>query len=232
LDRGISVVLAARDEATSLAKLLSQIRKVVPKSVEVIVVDDCSNDSTSRVAELGGALVLRNRSRLGQTASLRKGLSVAKGNIIITMDADGEHDPRDIPRLMRALKRNGQCLAVGRRVALPRVSERLLSMFLGPVLGVSDIICGFRAIPREILNVVDFDRHETWGVKFLLSCSNRGVRILEVPLSKSTARASARIGGKVLGNLKVIRCLIVGVTYLLGLRVEKILRSLVNPASQ
>jgi glycosyltransferase involved in cell wall biosynthesis len=226
----ISVVLAARNEANSLAELLPQIKNVVLKSVEVIVVDDCSSDSTGRVAELAGARVLRNPSRLGQTASLRKGLSVANGDVMITMDADGEHDPRDIPRLAEALRGNVRWLVVGRRETLPRISERLLSIALRPVLGVSDIICGFRAIPREILKIAEFDRQETWGVKFLLSCSNKGVRILEVPLRKSTVRTSARIGGKFLGNMKVIRCLIIGVTYLIFLRVGKIFANKVSRA--
>jgi glycosyltransferase involved in cell wall biosynthesis len=232
LGNGISVVLAARNEATCLAKVLAQIKNVGLKSVEVIIVDDCSSDSTSQVAEFAGAVVLRNSRRLGQTASLRKGHSVARGDVIITMDADGEHDPQDIPRFLEALKRNGRCLVVGRRVALPRVSESILSMVLGPVLGVSDVICGLRASPREILKIADFDRKETWGVKFLLSCSNRGVHILEVPLRKSAARASARIGGKVSGNLKVIRCLIVGVTYLVRLRLGRVFGNIVNPAPQ
>jgi glycosyltransferase involved in cell wall biosynthesis len=231
MGKRISIVLAARNEAANLANVLSKIKNVVPKSVELIVVDDCSSDSTARVAELAGAVVLKNARRLGQTASLRRGLHVAKGDIIITMDSDGEHDPQDVPQLIRALRRNGRRLVIGRRETLPRISESFLSMVLRPFLGVTDIICGFRAIPRGILALADFDKYETWGVTFLLSCSNRGVRILEVPLRKSITRSSARVGGKFLGNLKVIRCLIIGVAYLMILRVGRFFGSILKAAT-
>jgi glycosyltransferase involved in cell wall biosynthesis len=229
MDQRISVVLAARNEAKSIAEVLRKVKNAVPNLFETLVVDDCSNDSTCRVAQLAGAVVLRNQRRLGQTPSLRKALSVARGDVIITMDADGEHDPQDICRFIKGLRQNIQCVVVGRRATLPRISEKLLSVVFRPVLGVTDIICGFRAIPREVLDIAKFDKYETWGLTFLLSCSDKSVCINEVPLTEWTIRASGRTGGRFLGNLKVVRCLFIGVAYLIILRITKIMRGRNRP---
>jgi glycosyltransferase involved in cell wall biosynthesis len=216
----ISVVIAARNEAATIASVILRIRKAEPRKAEIIVVDDCSTDSTGRLASRAGALVIRNQRRLGQTASLQKGLSLATGDVIITMDADGEHDPRDIPPMLNKLSSTRPCVVVGRRETLPRLSEKLLTIVFKPFLGVSDIICGFRAIPREILGIADFDRYETWGAVFLLSCAHNGVRIFEMTLRRSSRRSSAQIGGRILGNLKILRCLVIAFTHLLVRRVR------------
>ncbi len=111
----VTVVIPAHNEAPALGGLLAEIRKLQPEA-ELIVVNDGSSDSTAEVARAQGARVLSHPYRMGNGAAVKTGARHAEGEILVFMDADGQHDPADIPRLLAKLD-EGYGMAVRERQA-------------------------------------------------------------------------------------------------------------------
>ncbi|MCP4275715.1 MAG: glycosyltransferase family 2 protein, partial [Gammaproteobacteria bacterium] len=109
----ISVVLPAKNEARSIGRVVSGIHNAL-SDAEIIVIDDGSSDETAAIATEHGALVVKHSYSIGNGAAIKTGAQHASGDIIVFMDADGQHDPDDIPRLLKKLE-EGYDMAVGAR---------------------------------------------------------------------------------------------------------------------
>jgi dolichol-phosphate mannosyltransferase len=135
----ISVVIPAYNEAGNIGRLVAETYPEVPATAlgEVIVVDDCSDDTTgAEVKALVGTYpslrYMRHGVRAGQSAALRTGVLAASYKVIATMDGDGQNDPRDIPRLLarRGEPGNEPTLVAGlRQSRKAKGSRRLASRF-------------------------------------------------------------------------------------------------------
>ncbi|QDX80058.1 glycosyl transferase [Denitratisoma sp. DHT3] len=152
-NRTVSVVIPAKNEAPSLAGVLARIRNL-PMVSEVVVVDDGSTDATAEVSIAGGASVTRNPYSLGNGGAIKAGARAATGDILVFMDADGQHQPEDIPKLLEKMD-EGYDMVVGARTSansqagLHRAAangfyNRFASWMVGqPIL---DLTSGFRAV--------------------------------------------------------------------------------------
>lgn len=108
-------VIPAYNEEKTVGSVVRKTKKYVNK---VIVVDDFSKDKTSKEARKAGAIVLRHPVNLGLGNSLKTGCEAAlliKGDVIVTLDGDGQHDPKEIPKLVGELKENRLDIVFGRR---------------------------------------------------------------------------------------------------------------------
>ena len=148
----ISVVVPAHDEAQALGALVPALRFVLP-SAELIVVDDASTDSTASIAGSQMARLVSHPYRMGNGAAVKTGARIAAGDILVFMDADGQHDPADIPRLLKKLD-EGYEMVVGARQpdSHASVSRRLANHFYNRLASwmtgyrIEDLTCGFRAV--------------------------------------------------------------------------------------
>ena len=160
----ISVILPAKNEAQGLQRILPALRARLPDA-EVIVVDDGSSDATAAVARQHGAIVLSAPYAMGNGAAIKRGARVAGGEVLVFMDADGQHDPAHIPLLLTKLDegfdmavgargRGGQANA-GRGFA-NAIYNRLASWMTGH--RILDLTSGFRAVRadkfREFLHLL------------------------------------------------------------------------------
>jgi len=107
----VSVVIPAKDEAEGLRRVLPVLRRVMPDA-ELIVVDDGSRDDTAEVATSAGVQVLRSPYPMGNGAAIKRGTRAATGEVLVFMDADGQHDPEHIAKLLERLDA-GFDMAVG-----------------------------------------------------------------------------------------------------------------------
>jgi glycosyltransferase involved in cell wall biosynthesis len=160
----ISVILPAKNEAEGLRRTLPELRGCFPDA-EVIVVDDGSTDATATIAAAHGATVLSSPYPMGNGAAIKRGARAATGDVLIFMDADGQHDPRLAQRLLDKLA-EGYDMVVGARNASGQASvgrgaanafyNRLASWMTGH--RVADLTSGFRAARadrfREFLHLL------------------------------------------------------------------------------
>lgn len=153
----VSVVIPALNESASLATLIPAIRAVLPEA-EILVIDDGSTDDTAQVARSAGAVVVSHPERKGNGAAVKTGIRLARGQTLVLMDADGQHDPADIPRLLDRLH-DGYDLVIGARVSASQAGvgrlignwfyNRLASWMVGH--RVQDLTSGFRAVRADRL---------------------------------------------------------------------------------
>ncbi len=151
----LSVILPAKNEATGLERVLPALRRQWPQA-ELLVVDDGSTDATAEVARGHGARVLTSPYPMGNGAAIKRGTRAAGGEVLVFMDADGQHDPAHIPALLDALAA-GHDMAVGardrngqanlHRGLANRFYNRLASWMTGH--DVRDLTSGFRAVRAE-----------------------------------------------------------------------------------
>ena len=150
-----SVILPAKNESEGLRRTLPRLREVLP-GAEIIVVDDGSTDDTAAVAASFGARVVSSPYSMGNGAAVKRGTRAATRDVLVFMDADGQHDPAHIPRLLERLAegydmvvaaRDGSGQAsVGRGLA-NRLYNRLASWMTGH--RVLDLTSGFRVVRAE-----------------------------------------------------------------------------------
>ncbi len=152
------LVIPARNEATSIASVLQNAKKMVPGN-RIIVIDDGSNDQTFSEAMAQGVIVLRHIINLGKGAALKTGCRYAyqKGaEGFIFMDSDGQHNPKDIPRILQSLEGNDIVFTYRNRksVHMPLIKKfgnfsiDLLMKLLFQIK-VQDSQCGYKAITRQ-----------------------------------------------------------------------------------
>lgn len=151
----ISIVLPAKNEAAALTKLLPKLKAVQPEA-EIIVVNDGSIDDTEACCRASGVRVVLQPYSMGNGAAIKRGARAASGNVLVFMDADGQHDPTDISRLIARLD-EGYDMVVGARnwggqAGLGRgVANTIYNWLASWITGfnVLDLTSGFRAVRAD-----------------------------------------------------------------------------------
>jgi glycosyltransferase involved in cell wall biosynthesis len=189
VDRFIALI-PAYEEGPRVAAVVEAASRHLP----VVVVDDGSTDDTASAAEAAGAIVLRQHPNAGKGAALRAGFRHALGDgaaAAITLDADGQHDPAEIPAFLDAFRERRPGLIVGRRDfgAMPPV--RRLSNVLGGAavslaLGrqVPDNQSGYRLVGRELMRAMLSSEESgfEFEVEMIARCVALGLPLQSVPI--------------------------------------------------
>ncbi len=197
-----TVVLPCFDEGENLRPLLDEIRGALHKrgeAFEVIFVDDASRDETPRILEdiaRDGEDVraLRHQQNLGQSAAIASGFRAARGELVLTLDADGQNDPADFGRLLDAIEEDADAdAACGVRAErhdtwskklASRLGNRIRDVLTG--VPVRDAGCGLRVLRREILEEIPVFN----GIHRFLPTVLRlqGYRVLEIEVGHRARR--------------------------------------------
>lgn len=193
----LSIILPAKDEAAALPNLLDALRQHFPHA-ELLVVDDGSSDGTGDIAAKRGARVLRHPYPMGNGAAVKSGARVARGELLVFMDGDGQHDINDIATLLDKLqsgyemvvgaRKRGSQASIGRGIA-NGVYNRLASWMVGHP--IRDLTSGFRAVRakrfREFLHLLP--NGFSYPTTITMSFFRAGYGVAYVPIV-----ASKRIG--------------------------------------
>ena len=191
----ISVVVPVKDEAGNVGPLAREIAAALKgRPHEIIFIDDGSTDGTAQAlaglkSEIPELRVLRHGRNLGQSRGIRSGVKAAKGEIIVTLDGDGQNDPADIPKLLAILDADAALgMVSGVRTKRKDTASRRLASKLGNGFrsfmlgdGASDTGCGLKAFRRQaFLDLPYFDHIH----RFLIALVQReGWRVQYVPVN-------------------------------------------------
>ena len=186
------VILPAYQEGAHISAV---IKGVLPYCPNVVVVDDGSSDDTAACAKLAGAAVVKHDVNRGKGAALDSGFTYAREQgveFVVTMDADGQHAPEDLPVLMAAQKETGASVIVGNRMGHPgsmpfvrKCTNRFMSWLLSRKMKqrVPDTQSGYRLYALEVVEALSL---ESGGFaaesEILMDLSHRGVRIASAPI--------------------------------------------------
>jgi glycosyltransferase involved in cell wall biosynthesis len=189
----VSVVIPAKNEEKTIGEIVAKAKKY---AAEVIVIDGCSTDATAAEARAAGAVVVEDRGR-GKGAAVRAAIPLISNKITVFIDADGSHDPADIPRLVAPILKDDADHVSGSRL-LGGSSElhggfdefmRLMgSSFITACIGrkfrvrISDSQNGFRAIRTDVLRSLGLrERITTIEQEMVIKTLKKGYRLAEVP---------------------------------------------------
>jgi glycosyltransferase involved in cell wall biosynthesis len=189
---GILAGIAAYNEARYIGSIVLQARQYVD---EVIVVDDGSTDNTAKVAELAGATVIRHDENRGKGTAVQNILAEAKKrnpDILVLLDADSQHDPNEIPALIKPIS-EGFDLVIGSRESQKdktpryrRIGQKVLlrSTRLASKANISDSESGFRALsPKAINNLKLKAAGFAIESEMITRAADKNLKITEVPIS-------------------------------------------------
>lgn len=183
--------------AYSEGKVINEVIKSIQKEgyFNIIVVDDGSNDNTYEQAKSTGVIVLKHSINRGKGAATQTGIDAAKlldADIIVTMDSDGQHNPKDIKKLLKPILDNEADVVIGSRminnkdmpksrVIMNKIANLITYIFFGVM--VTDSQSGFRAYNRKAYTSVYtyMDRYE-FESEMLGQIKNAKLRIKEVPI--------------------------------------------------
>jgi len=199
----LSIILPAKNEANNLARLLPEIRQRFPDS-EIIVVNDGSCDETSTVCQSHNVRLISHPYSIGNGAAIKTGAREARGDIIVFMDGDGQHDPNDITRLLDRLKQ-GFDMVVGSRTTKSQASYARLAgnVFYNSLASwmtghkILDLTSGFRAVKltkfREFLHLLP--NGFSYPTTITMAFFRAGYAVDYVPIiaAKRTGRSHIRL---------------------------------------
>lgn len=198
----VVVVLPAHNEAANVGPVLAAMpEKVDGHPVVTLVVDDASEDETAEAARAAGALVARLPIRRGGGQAVRVGYELGlqlDAAVVASLDADGQHDPAELPRLVEPILRDEYDMVQGSRILGSFEQEsrvrhlgvlslsRLVSMMTGT--RITDVSNGYRAIRSDTLRELILREDQFWTSEVIIEALRQRARILEVPI---TVRARA-----------------------------------------
>jgi glycosyltransferase involved in cell wall biosynthesis len=192
-DTGVTVVIPTKNEEGLIAEIIDATR---PHATEILVVDGHSTDRTREIASAKGARVVLDAGR-GKGEALRRSFVEARHDILVFIDADGSHDPKDIPLLVEPIRRGEAELVIASRTRggsdeLHGTAEQLLR-YIGSQLimlainyrwrvRLTDSQNGFRALRRDVARALQLKSNlTTIEQEMLMRALKRGCRVVEVP---------------------------------------------------
>lgn len=194
--QNLLVIIPAFNEEKVIGSTIEGLKRVLAKNSKILVVDDGSNDHTKYIAVQQGALVVRHPINRGLGGALGTGLywaKIHKVHYAITFDADGQHDPKDIKKMLQPLHKRIADVAIGSRTQLGwkdipfdrRVIIYLSNMLTWGLFGVetTDSLSGFRAFNRRAIEAIQLrtDQMEVSN-EFFAEMKRSGLRLIEVPI--------------------------------------------------
>jgi glycosyltransferase involved in cell wall biosynthesis len=192
----LAVLIPAYNEEENISEVIKKLPKRLPgvEKIQVIVVDDGSVDKTALLAKRAGAKVLTHAINLGMGNSYRTGLEFIKGkfDLVVTMDADGQHSPSDVKKIIQPILKGKADVVIGSRLIKPKgmpliklagnwIMNFITYLFFG--IWATDSQSGFRACNQKALRLIEL---KTGGYEvaseFLSEINRLNLKMVEVPI--------------------------------------------------
>lgn len=211
------VVIPCLNEENTVGRVVDGVPREIPGvgSVDVVVIDDGSSDSTAERARTAGAEVIRHASNQGLGSTFRQAVELAvqrRVDILVNIDGDGQFDPGDIPRLVEAIVADRADMVTASRFASPELVPQMpaikkwgnhrVASIVGLLTGkhFHDVSCGFRAFSREALLNMNLFGSFTYTQESFLDLIFKDLRVIEEPVRVRGTRefGKSRVASNVL----------------------------------
>lgn len=208
MDRSrIGIVIPALNESATINSVV----QAASRYGMPIVVDDGSTDGTGNLALQAGAVVVTHEKNKGYDAAINSGFKKADDSgcdLIITLDADGQHDPTLIQKFIDGINA-GADVVVGRRNTRQRLAEHVFALYTQGRYGLADPLCGMKAYRVSIYRSLGhFDSYGSVGTELMLFAAKNNYHLTQVPFIVRERLGDSRFGQKLSGNIKIFRALL------------------------
>ncbi len=207
MDRSrIAIVIPALNESETISKIVfSAIKYGVP-----IVVDDGSTDSTAILAKNAGAIVVSHVINGGYDAALNSGFKKAAEigfDVVITLDADGQHDPSLIQKFIDCIDEGAEIVA-GVRNRRPRLAEHIFALYTNIIFDIHDPLCGMKAYTMKLYKKLGhFDSYKSIGTELIIYSKKNGCILKEINFQVADRCGASRFGQVFSANYKIFRAM-------------------------
>lgn len=202
----VAIVIPAFNESGTIFSVV----RAAQRFGQCIVVDDGSSDDTAAIANEAGASVVVHARNAGYDSALNSGFAKAAElgcEVIVTLDADGQHDPSILAKLLAHVE-GGASLVVGVRHRKQRLAEHIFGWYTMAKYGLSDPLCGLKAYRIEIYKARGhFDSYGSIGTELMLFAARGGYRIERVEFVARDRIDRPRFASTLSANLKILRAL-------------------------
>jgi glycosyltransferase involved in cell wall biosynthesis len=209
----IGLVIPALNEASTIGAVVGR----ASSSGIPIVVDDGSHDQTGPIAANAGAHVVRHPQNRGYDQAIATGFRAAESlgcQYVITLDADGQHDPAVLADFIRALD-NGADVAAGVRDRHQRIAETLFAAACRMRWGLRDPLCGLKGYRMTVYHALGhFDSYNSIGTELLLFAARSGLPIAQIPIATAPRAGASRFGASIRSNLRIFRAMVIGLLFI------------------
>lgn len=205
----IALVVPVYNEESTIKRVIHDVSVHIKK---IIVVNDCSNDSTEKILKKLPVIAINNSKNIGYVKTLEKGIKEAfrlRADYVITFDADGEHEPADLTKFINVIKNKKPDLVIGNRSLKNRFMENIFGIYTKLKYGFSDPLCGMKAYKRDI-----FEKYGSLETKYsiatelTLKALKNGASYVEVPILSERRQTKSRFAGSIKGNLLELKALL------------------------
>ena len=202
------VVIPAWNEEKSIGYLLETLKNL---SIRSIVIDDGSEDRTAEIAKAFNTKLVQHHKNLGYETALSTGIHQAADDgykYAITMDADGQIDPKDILRFARVAREEKSDVVIGIRDYKNRFCERILCIFGELRFRIKDPLCGIKLYKLEqAKQFFPFDSHKLVGMELAFKMSDGGMKISQLNINIKVREGLSRYGSFIKGELRILKSL-------------------------
>ncbi len=204
MNDSISIVIPSKNEAQGLIKLLPKLKSQYPNA-EILLIDDGSTDETPKLARDFDVTVVSHPYNIGNGAAVKTGARTATNEILVYMDADGQHKPEDIKKLLEAIK-NGADMAVGARSTNSHAGKRrlvgnkLYNAIASLIVGhkVDDLTSGFRAVNakkfKEFLHILPNGFSYPTTITMAFFRAGYSIKYIPIIANKRTGKSHLKLG--------------------------------------
>jgi glycosyltransferase involved in cell wall biosynthesis len=203
----VGIVIPAWNEAATIGRVVQSVKP----GRTVIVVNDCSSDDTAGLAEAAGALVVDHTTNKGYDGALQSGFEKAADldlDIVVTFDADGQHDAIVLDQIIQPLEQNQADIVIGVRPKTARFGEALFGLYTWLRFGVKDILCGLKGYRMELYRQHGhFDSYNSIGTELALSALAGKARFVVVPVPVHKREDHPRFGQGLKANWRILKAL-------------------------
>lgn len=202
----IAIIIPALNEAATIGAVLARVREYG----DPVVVDDGSTDATAQIARAAGAEVVSHAVNQGYDGALNSGFARAAAlgyQYLITVDADGQHNPAQLSEMIGYLERGYQ-LVLGERDRLQRVGEWIFAFFAARRWRIRDPLCGMKGYAVELYRQAgQFDSFRSIGSELAVRSVVGGARVANMAIITRDRADAPRFGRRFAANWKILRAM-------------------------